>query len=288
MDDTRESRKPGRSPDADDAADAAFLADLRNRALDSGEGHVDPARIVAMSETPQAPPTDAERAHLERCADCREDLEQTRALPALDALDVDEKRKVDIGGRVSATSSWRQWLRSGWFLGTGGFAVAAVLGTILILGRADDPVALRPEVVALAQVRPIPLRVPRGEVPQDPFTAALLTGLEAYVAGDFTAAAAKLEEATTLQPDNSEAWVFRGSAELLAQQTDQAVRSLQNSVDRSAAPDHLHESRWQLANAFLTQSDIAKARPLLDILASEDGPRSESARTILQGLAALP
>jgi tetratricopeptide (TPR) repeat protein len=237
---------------------------------------------------------DAFEQHTFECADCFERLQVVRALQGV-------LRREAEAGRGTAVVGRRRGPGVGWLAWAAGAAFVAVGATMILrnmpppgpvpttapTASASVPTA-QPSVTVTtpARLEP-PLYAPlivRGAAPPDtPFTKAM----EAYVRGDYPAAASGLRAALEEDPADAEARFYLGVSELVAGRSPEAVREL----DRVATGDDTgfaEAARYYLAHAYLAQRDVAAARRELRRVAHGDGDHKEQAQRLLQELGVEP
>jgi anti-sigma factor RsiW len=250
------------------ARELAWAERLRDDALREGLRHVAPMRIVEMGAGRESA-TDAERQHLDLCADCRQELEWTQRRANADE---EEGEEGSIPTRVQRPWRYRAWP---WIA-----AAAAAVAVVLIL-LPDRPGI---DLSTIAVVEPLPVRITRDVPPSGSSEAARLLGLEAYSAGDWASARDALSSAAAMRPDDAEILLYLGSAELLDGDTAAAADPLL-SAERLATGTRLREeASWQLANLALLAGRKDDATERLDQLAAGDGHRAGDAREMLARL----
>lgn len=240
------------------AAELAWAERLRDEALRQGLRHLPPMRVVELTEGGEATP--AERDHLERCGDCRDELEWSRNAPA------------DDGAGKAAPASFRRWV---WLT-----AAAAVI----VLALFWWPRTPQRDWTAIARIEPLPVRITRSAPEGGSFEERRLIALEAYAAGDWSVARERFVSALELSPDDAELLLYLGSAELLDERHEQAASHLRRARDLADGPRLADEARWQLANLALVEGRPADAVPLLRELASAGGHRAAAAKELIEPL----
>jgi len=224
----------------------------------------DPESLVALASGMLDEP---ERTQwMQHVGDC------PRCLLGLDAA-LEEGALVQAPAREPATSTrWRTLV----FLAAAA-AILFLVGRFLVGpgGDGSDSPAQRAELVALAQVAPLDLRVTRGEEGADDLARAQAL----YVDGEFAACVATLESSSDLDATGE---LLLGSALLLEGRTDdgfERVRGIEGLEGVTA-----REAKWLAAQACLLLADASGARERLEELAGSNGARAPEARSLANEL----
>lgn len=249
------------------AADVARALSLRATELVASAAETpdcaDPAVLAALAEGALE---DSERRKLlEHVGDC------PRCLLGLDAA-LEEVSQA--GGSANPARPWRRVL----YLAAAA-AVLGLLGRWLLPSEAEAP--RTSELVALARVEPLDLRLTRGFEAEDLVGRAQVL----YVDGEFAACIALLEPAAEPGPMGR---LLLGSALLLEGRADDAlaqVGGFESAETLEAAV--LEEARWIEAQAHLRLGEAEAAHTALRALADGGGSRAAAAREQLDELARL-
>jgi TolA-binding protein len=244
--------------------------------------------------------------HVFECADCFERLQVVRGLQAVLRQDAPQAAPGTRPGRAirrPPATGWLAWAAGAAFVAVGAAMVLRNLGTPVPLpspgptaaptasasavGPADAPSpSEQVPLDVLARVEPppyAPLTVRGG----DPGEAAFARAMDAYVRGDYAAAAGGLRAALKEDPGSVEARFYLGVSELLAGRPDEAIRQL-GRVAQGEDEAFAEAARYYLAKAHLARRDIAAARRELRRVAQGDGGHKEQAGKLLQALGAEP
>jgi TolA-binding protein len=240
---------------------------------------------------------DAFEQHTFECADCFERLQVVRALQAVLRREAEAvPRATDAGRRRAPGAGWLAWAAGAAFVAVGATMVLrnmpppeplpTIAPTATAATAEPSVTATTPPLEALARVDPPPYAplVVRGSEPGD---TAFGRAMEAYVRGDYPAAAAGLRMALKEDPADAEARFYLGVSELVSGRSQEAVREL----DRVATGDDTgfaEAARYYLAHAYLAQRDVAAARRELRRVAQGDGDHKEQAQRLLRELGVEP
>jgi tetratricopeptide (TPR) repeat protein len=155
--------------------------------------------------------------------------------------------------------------------------VTALAATLWLLFIPRD----KPEIVTLAVIEPLPVRLNRGEADSGQFHEARIRGLELYAGADYAGARDALQRAVELEPDNDEVNLYLGSAELLVGNESRAQPPLRTAARTTASPQVREEALWQLANAHLAAGERSEAVSVLREVVSQDRRHREQAERLL-------
>jgi hypothetical protein len=247
---------------------------------------------------------EAFEAHCFECADCFERLQVVRDLQGV--------LRRDAQGIPTALAPRATKARpaTGWLAWAAGAAFVAVGATMILRNMAPPgpvpatPPALssprpsstgvapatqappeRPPLEVLARVEPPPYAplVVRGAEPAE---AAFARAMDAYVRGDYAAAASGLRAALS-ENASTEARFYLGVSELLAGRTPEAIREL-GRVAQGDDEGFAEAARYYLAKAHLARRDVVAARRELQRIAQGEGDHKEQAQKLLEALGAEP
>ncbi len=258
----------------------------RDDLLAHGARHLPPDRLVALADDrgadPAAAPTEDEQAHLEGCRTCREQLAWLESLPAPPEFAAPARDRAP-----APADSW--WLRLRRSLAApqsrvprwawGAVAVAAAGLALVLLIR---PPSVGPQIAGLARLEPIAVLTVRGPSEAGEFTAAFRNGLEHYAHQTYRQSAENFGRAVRLDPAHETAFLYLGSAELLAGNPEAALEALERGQANSADPELIAEYDWQIANANLAAGRLAPARDRLLRIAAGGSARAGEARELLE------
>jgi len=257
--DAEESRLREHLESCDDCRrDVDFAAQLRELVIAADLRHLRPERIVAVADGEDADPREA--THLERCDDCAAEVRELRAIPA-----PSQERTHRTAGtpapRRRNLADLRTWI---------GVAVAAAVVVFALFPGG-------PDLAGLANLDPLPVRITRIQPEPESFLEAWHAGLEAYGTGDVTTAAAEFALATQRDPRAAEAWLYLGSARLLAGDAAGAERALERCVELEPDPVVLEAAWWWAAQTSLRRGDGVAAAERLERVIALEGDHLERA-----------
>ena len=263
----------------DCAGEFAWARQFKDAALRAGLRHLDPARIVELSDKREAI-SEPEAMHLRTCSHCENELQWAGDLqePALDLTDALEHSGIAPGAReavrgtpkASATGpGYRTWM---------GLAATLALAVSLVIFLPQGP---DEDVAVLARIEPLPVRISRSVPEPDSYQEARNLGLEAYATGDYATASIHFAQALDRLPDEVEIFIYMGSSWLLQGQPDKAADVLRRAADLAAGTSLEPEALWQLANAELADGRSEPAAEALHRLQILSGPRADDANSLL-------
>jgi hypothetical protein len=243
------------------------------------------------------------RAHLDRCALCRE-LVETQSMP--EVADASSSEIARIDGRVTAAASpvVRRWLpyaaAAAVILTVGAGYVAWKQGdTQSRVSRLSVPVPPAPPPAAPSAYRPefvLALQKPVIELPPesltlrsaspDQYAAALERALEPFVRDDYPAAARQLEAVARDYPGRAHPAYYLGISRLFSGAPDEAARHLEHAQRLAGRGTSLYaEAAWYRAVALERSGRPALAADALLELCGSGGDRDVQAcdglRTLL-------
>jgi len=239
--------------------------------------------------------SDAERdqfeEHLIDCPFCMDEVQSMARLSAamivhreavLDALKTDGLT-FDRIRRSLTTPRETIWdkltgLFQGWQRRTAlaGAVAAAILVTLLLrppstsLYRSDLSYDLPPYQLGVQL---------RGET-QDEATRLFESAMKFYVEGDYGAAAQGIKHALRLDAGQAERWLYLGASQYALHDMKDAVKSLKRA-ERDGEGLTKTRAQWYLAQAYLYEGKVDRARVLLESVAAQDSERVEEARMLL-------
>lgn len=225
----------------------------------------DPESLVALASGMLDEP---ERTQwMQHVGDC------PRCLLGLDAV-LDESVVAQAPAREPATSTgWRTFA----FLAAAAVILFFVGRFLLVEPAGEDFPSLgrTAELVALARVEPLDLRVTRGEGGPD----ALARAQVLYIDGEFAACIATLESSTDFDATGE---LLHGSALLLEARTAAGFDRLRGIEGLEGVT--AREAKWLAAQACLLLADASGARDRLEELAGSSGTRAAEARSLADEL----
>lgn len=258
-----------------------------------GDAHVAAEKLVAHDER-QVPFSAAERAHLDRCAECRADLGVLRAAPALEGIVLgtdaapppDPARGAKAGsvggsrggrGRIRLDDA-RSLLR--WSL-AGAAGCAAVVLAVLLL----DPEE-RVATDGFVRAKPIEVQLPRSAPEPETFESFWLVALGDYAAGRYGAAEGSLRRALEIDPHHAEAQLFLGSCVLLQDRVEEANSWIDSALAANPDARVRAEAEWQqlvarFALGSVTESSFEKLTQTAEAIASRRGPHAREAQELV-------
>jgi hypothetical protein len=241
------------------AADLAWARELRDRALRDGLRHIEPTRVVAIGAG--APLTEAETLHLETCDACRREVRWSEG--------VEEGDAEEEGPPLRVPPRWA-WA-----------ALAAAAAVVLALWL---PRTGTRDSAGLARLERLPVRITRSAPAAGSFEEARLLGLEAYAAGEWSAAREFLGRAAGMEAGDAEILLYLGSAEALSGDPKRGAATLERAVGLAEDPIVRDEASWQLANARIASGEAERVGDLLRDITSRGGRRRDDARALLDAL----
>lgn len=215
--------------------------------------------------------TQAFEEHLLVCDRCQEEL--TLAVAVREALPEGEADEESVAVQ---RLPWKG-------LGAGlTLAAAAVVATVLLLpgGRGSGPIA---ELGRVTQP-PVYLGVPVRQAPARPdsvFDAAM----SAYALGDYSNAAAGLDEAMAAGADSAVSQFFRGASLLMLGEAEDATGAFREVLGAGSSP-YLAEARYYLAKSLLQLGDPESAVEQLEAVGDDAGEISRLAQALTDSVKA--
>lgn len=218
---------------------------------------------------------DAVEQHVLECEACAEDVQLLAALRA---------------GLSTSRASFIPWISA-----VAAVAVLAIGAGIVRNQRgsvplpasppaAREPVAVQPDLDALASFTPPPYLSLRTRAAESPTDRAFDAAMESYNAGRYDRAADLLAEVVKRSPDHEAASLFFGISLLAGGRPADAVEPLTRVIERDGT--HTGLARLMLARAHLRRKDVAAARRELETVTAGADPEASQARALLKALPA--
>lgn len=175
-------------------------------------------------------------------------------------------------------SHWSRRPRIGWQLGLA--ALAMILVAILL-----TPLQQTPAELATIGEAPLPLHVKQllGRRATPGEQDMMQQGLVAYDNSDYVEAVRWLSKAHRAEPDNYLASFYLGASYLMLAQPDSAAASLQHAVG-TPWQEQAVRARWLLANTYLLQDEVSRAKEQLRLVQAAGGEYANEATELLARL----
>jgi tetratricopeptide (TPR) repeat protein len=226
--------------------------------------------------------------HYFACEQCFAALQAHRALQAELSASAPQIRAM----RDPNPTVWR-W--------TAAMATAAVVVLVVLGIRWGMKPNLSPSAPPTQTMQPRPTGPSLAELARfDPptYTPTILRGVQDepkrkfraamknYQHADYAGAITGLREAAKLNPRDAGALFFLGVSYLLSGQTDEGIAALQQCAALGETP-YLEEAHYYLAEGLLSNGNLAAAQRELKEVVRLEGDHEDTARRLLQQLAAL-
>jgi len=224
--------------------------------------------------------------HYFACEQCFAALQAQRALQAELSASAPQIRAMPAPN----PTSWR-WTAA--MMATAAVVIVAVLG--IRWGTKPD---LSPSAMTTQTVQPGPSLAELARFDPPTYTPVVLRGaqddatrkfgvaMKYYQQGDYARAITGLREAAKLNPQDPGTIFFLGVSLLLADQTDDGIAVLQQSVALGDTP-YLEEAHYYVAKAFLRKSDLAAAEAELQKTVQLKGDLESKAQELAKAIQAL-
>lgn len=119
----------------------------------------------------------------------------------------------------------------------------------------------------------------RGE-PEDEATKLYASAMEFYVQGNYVAATTGIQHSLELDASHADRWLYLGASQYALLDTKGAIKSLKQA-ERSGQGLTKTRAQWYLAQSYLFQGKVGRARILLESVAAQNGERAEEAKLLL-------
>lgn len=119
----------------------------------------------------------------------------------------------------------------------------------------------------------------RGE-PEDEATKLYASAMEFYARGNYVVAATGIQHSLELDASHADRWLYLGASQYALMDMKEAIKSLKQA-ERSGEGLTKTRAQWYLAQSYLFQGKVVRARILLESVAAQNGERAEEAKLLL-------
>jgi len=116
--------------------------------------------------------------------------------------------------------------------------------------------------------------------PEDDATKLFASAMEFYVQDDYGAAASGIKHSLKLDSSQPDRWLYLGAAQYAMRDARSAIKSLKQAERRGEGLTKTR-AQWYLAQCFLFQGKVSRARALLESVTAQNGEHAEEAKTLL-------
>jgi tetratricopeptide (TPR) repeat protein len=116
--------------------------------------------------------------------------------------------------------------------------------------------------------------------PQDEATKLFESAMEFYVRGDYASAVSGIQHALRLDSSHPDRWLYLGVSQYALRDSKSAIKSLRQA-DREGQGLTQIRARWYLAQSYLFEGKVDRARALLESVAAQNGERADDAKLLL-------
>lgn len=242
---------------------------------------VDERELIERYLSGQLPESESEafEQHYLECERCFSELQFRHAAAVALA-----KEEPALGRGAAHRVAGRRQLNWQW-----GMAAAALLllvtSSIFYFAGLDRSPSREAVLQRLASVEEPPPYVPSiirgGE--QNQALQRFQEGMNAYVQGDYRAAAGSLQDAVALNPGHLPSRFYLGISHLMLEQPGDAINHLGAVIDAGPNP-YVEEAHWFVSKAYFKKNDVAQARAHLQAVIAMSGAYQEDAKGALESL----